>query len=42
MRWLRARYAPQATVGDVPLQPEARFGVQILRRRAAEAPEPTP
>jgi hypothetical protein len=42
MQWLRARYAPQATVGDVPLQPEARFGIQVLRRRAAEAPVQTP
>jgi 4-amino-4-deoxy-L-arabinose transferase-like glycosyltransferase len=41
MGWLRAHYAPQATVGDAPLQPEARFGIQVLRRRAddpAEAP----
>jgi hypothetical protein len=30
MHWIREHYTPLAPIGDPPLTPTARFGVQIL------------
>jgi hypothetical protein len=34
LEWVYARYAVAFTVGDPPLQPDARFGLRALRRAA--------
>lgn len=33
MAWVRAGYAPAKLIGDVPLEPDSRFGIQILLER---------
>jgi hypothetical protein len=38
MAWLLTHYIARGTVGDPPLRPDSRFGVQVLRRRTPAEP----